>query len=36
LLTDPESALEVEDEERARYRSQQYPRSDYVSMGEGI
>lgn len=36
LLTDPESALAVEEEERARYRSQQYPRSDYVSMGEGI
>ncbi|HET9100206.1 MAG TPA: serine O-acetyltransferase [Acidobacteriaceae bacterium] len=36
LQTDPESALEVEEEERARYRSQQNPRSDYVSMGEGI
>lgn len=34
--TEPESALAVEEEERARYRSQQYPRSDYVSMGEGI
>ena len=33
---EPESALAVEEEERARYRSQQYPRSDYVSMGEGI
>jgi serine O-acetyltransferase len=36
LLTDPESALAVEEEERSRYRNQQYPRSDYVSMGEGI
>lgn len=33
---EPESAFSVEIEERESYRSQQYPRSDYVSMGEGI
>ncbi len=36
LQEEPQSALAVEEEERERYRSQQYPRSDYVSMGEGI
>lgn len=36
LQEEPQSALAVEEEERARYRSQLYPRSDYVNMGEGI
>jgi serine O-acetyltransferase len=33
---EPASALEVEDEERAQYRTEQASRSDHVSMGEGI
>jgi len=33
---EPQSALAVEEEERATYRSQLYSRSDYVNMGEGI
>jgi serine O-acetyltransferase len=33
---EPASALAVEEEERAQYRSEQSSRSDYVNMGEGI
>lgn len=33
---EPNSALIVEEAERAQYRSEQSSRSDYVSMGEGI
>ncbi len=33
---EPARTLTVEQEERARYRSEQTSRSDYVSMGEGI
>ena len=36
LQEEPQSALAVEEEERATYRSQLYSRSDYVNMGEGI
>ncbi|MHB8389706.1 MAG: serine O-acetyltransferase [Acidobacteriaceae bacterium] len=36
LQEEPQSALAVEEEERATYRSQMYSRSDYVNMGEGI
>jgi serine O-acetyltransferase len=33
---EPASALMVEEEERAQYRSEQSTRTDHVSMGEGI
>jgi serine O-acetyltransferase len=33
---EPANALEVEQEERAQFRSEQSLRSDHVSMGEGI
>jgi len=33
---EPENALAVEEEERSKYRDEQFERTDYVSMGEAI
>jgi hypothetical protein len=33
---EPATTLEVEEEERAQYRTEQASRADIVSMGEGI
>ena len=33
---EPANTLEVEEEERAQYRTEQASRVDHVSMGEGI